>query len=151
LKNASGQQLWALAVHNIHPSDPGYAKCQARDLATEAQVFAQRYAMGIPVVLVGDFNDDSYRSVCSIKAKTPSTHSMWDPVPTGACAKPLPLRCANTAANPCQPYDKIFGSGGITFTNNTIDWSTQKQGVTVNGTTSGITDHGVPSTVAKLP
>jgi hypothetical protein len=57
---------------------------------------------------------------------TPSAHSIWGDVPAGGCANP--------AASKGQPYDKIIASGGVTFSNSGIDWSTQRD---------KLTDHGI--------
>ncbi|BBH16063.1 hypothetical protein Back2_03500 [Nocardioides baekrokdamisoli] len=165
LRNAAGQKVWVISIHNIstmdaaanaqncrpNPPNPTYAAylsklfpyMLSKDMGVESPAFADAYGTGIPVVLIGDFNDDTVLPICTIQKLAPSAHSIWDPIPAGGCAKPASTRG--------QPYEKIIGSGGIRFSGTVIDWSTQTSGMTYNGKTYGITDHGVPSTLATLP
>lgn len=168
LRNAAGRKVWVISIHNISstdsispsavasncrpsPANPTYASylskvfpnLLAKDMAIESAQVADAYSTGIPVVVVGDFNDDTVTPICTVKRQTPSAHSIWDPIPSGGCANPASTRG--------QPYEKIFGTGGSTFSGSAIDWSTQTSGMTYNGRTYGITDHGVPSTLVALP
>lgn len=168
LRNAAGQKVWVISIHNISSTDsisPSAvaANCRpdpanptfstylsklfpyllSKDVGIESTQFANAYGTGFPVVLIGDFNDDTVTPICTVRKTTASAHSIWDPVPANGCANP--------SSTKGQPYEKIFGSGGVRFSGTVMDWSTQTSGLTYNGRTYPITDHGVPSTLATIP
>lgn len=126
LEAPNRRRLWVLSVHNMSSENVNFRSGLAQDEAVEADEFAKRLASGVPVVLMGDFNDDSAQAICAVKARTPSAHSIWDPTPAGTCGDP--------GASRGQPFDKIIGSRSVIFLRSGIDWSTQ---------TNKLTDHGI--------
>lgn len=145
LQSRTGVRVWVLSVHNMSSENAGFASGLAQDEAIEARQFAARSRGHVPVVLLGDFNDDTDAPICAVLGPTvtqspsptavpsPSAHSIWGPVP--------PAGCTNPGKANGQPYDKIIASGDVRFINSGIDWSTQK---------IKLTDHGIAWVEAVL-
>jgi len=118
---ASGREIYVINIHNS-PNDRQAERNQA--IAIEVAAIQQLRKDGIPVFIMGDFNERD-RTFCSITGQTD-------------------LRAANggSSGTPCQPpgamrIDWIFGSPEAQFTGYVAD-----QGPAVRR----ITDHAVVST-----
>jgi len=125
----TGQRIWFVNVHNPASTGrfPNQAKWRAKAISIERELVADLSADGLPVVILGDFNDRE-------KAFCPMTRGGLLTASAGG---------SNSSAGcqaPAKPWiDWIFATPAVEFTGHVLDRST---------TSAKVSDH--PLVVADL-
>lgn len=124
----TGRSIWVISVHNA-PRD--FQKQRDQALNTEIRKIKELRDTGLPVFIVGDFNEKQH-AFCEVVGRTDLRTPMGGSASKSSCSPPDRL----------MRVDWIFGGADVAFDTFTMDRSPLKRWVN---------DHAIPVSSVTIP